>query len=1286
MDRNTALKIWEQYYGTKDEAYDYASHLIKKYEYQNRSSEYGWAIDYKRPLTFGGKNVPDNMIPTSLEVIRKRNGKLNFTIGNLSYEIRKGKKFGLYYIFDVTDKNAPISVEPDVDNQDPEYNKKRLLRSENKESKPTFDLSSPLKKKEYNFITSQNDKKDDEIAKLKKELEERDRDIQELNDRLFELDNKVEEKEQEGIIIPEMTRKMEVDVSGDIKELENTISSLTKEKEDKDQEIERLNKVIYQNADDQNKLKQSLRDLEGKNGELQGKLVSYESERNRYIEEKNSLKQKIESLNHSLQEKEEQIKSLNQEEGNKEASLDEYKKEIDLLTSQRDEKQQQLNAIILEKEELNKQISSLEQENHTYSENLNSLNQEKENLLNQISILESKKNEDEQNLSLISELQTKISTLNDEKNALLENEQNYKTEISDLNKKKDDLLSYLNDAQNKVNAIQKEKESIEVEIETLKQENEKIVSEQQEKLDKISQLENERNLLLTEKEEKDKKINENEEKLEELNKIISSLNSEKENINQEKDNINNQVTSLNEEKNNLLQKINELENSLTSLNEEKDNLNSKNLEYENIISDKDNLLASKDEELVKKDEEKVILSNENAELKNQLVEKENEKVNLQNELVTLQTENNSRTEEINSLISQRDEKQNALDALTIENENNKNALIKNSQDIELMVTEKNQLVLSSQKLQEENNQYKADIAGKQEAIDHLTLDYEALKESYSALSEEKNKLSDEKNELTEQVNNLNNNLLNCNESLSEKNRNIEELKQSNEEKDKDIQSKNEDIANKDRNIEELNTKLTEKDNLILDLNNKKNELENSLLDKNNEISNKDNEFNLLQENYSKLKSERERIEAEKNDTINILQEKLKDVEKENLFYSLGGRKDKYEDLKEYLNYNDLPFDKENICKIFATTLTYSYSHDELLEAPIASESNEEILPQVKDEISDIGSYDVSYIEKEIIRERNARNYFGITYGKNNTIGSDFAGREVHLDKYLDEKSPFGWNYVICDPLAGDNIDNIVVANIRTLKDFSSSDSFVTNGHTYHVEIIDGKRKVISEDFITDPYDFESSLEVIQTSSAKEENLIYLFIKCIGTSKSEPSHDALMNFFDLIDKTVKRCCPNSFIEAQLKSSGGKGSNCAFITFDGTVDGAYKEVLDYAVLLNSYRLAFREKNMINAIIVLDQVKCRSSLRHVGYDTIYAETKDPDLKAVIYELVQNSVINATIKRTLILGPEIIDDLPVDASSLTESRLGAGNFAEIYKFSGIFREYNYRFDISKNKNTTDN
>ena len=161
MDRNTALKIWEQYYGTKDEAYDYASHLIKKYEYQNRSSEYGWAIDYKRPLTFGGKNVPDNMIPTSLEVIRKRNGKLNFTIGNLSYEIRKGKKFGLYYIFDVTDKNAPISVEPDVDNQDPEYNKKRLLRSENKESKPTFDLSSPLKKKEYNFITSQNDKKDE---------------------------------------------------------------------------------------------------------------------------------------------------------------------------------------------------------------------------------------------------------------------------------------------------------------------------------------------------------------------------------------------------------------------------------------------------------------------------------------------------------------------------------------------------------------------------------------------------------------------------------------------------------------------------------------------------------------------------------------------------------------------------------------------------------------------------------------------------------------------------------------------------------------------------------------------------------------------------------------------------------------------------------------------------------------------------------------------------------------------------------------------------------------------
>ncbi len=69
--------------------------------------------------------------------------------------------------------------------------------------------------------------------------------------------------------------------------------------------------------------------------------------------------------------------------------------------------------------------------------------------------------------------------------------------------------------------------------------------------------------------------------------------------------------------------------------------------------------------------------------------------------------------------------------------------------------------------------------------------------------------------------------------------------------------------------------------------------------------------------------------------------------------------------------------------------------------------------------------------------------------------------------------------------------------------------------------------------------------------------------------------------------------------------------------------------------------------------------------------------DLKALRYDLSLSSVINATIKRTIHIGPEILPKLKVDKSKLILSRIGQGNFSDIYSFKANYYEYHLVFDL---------
>ena len=168
----------------------------------------------------------------------------------------------------------------------------------------------------------------------------------------------------------------------------------------------------------------------------------------------------------------------------------------------------------------------------------------------------------------------------------------------------------------------------------------------------------------------------------------------------------------------------------------------------------------------------------------------------------------------------------------------------------------------------------------------------------------------------------------------------------------------------------------------------------------------------------------------------------------------------------------------------------------------------------------------------------------------------------------------------------------------------------------------------------------------------------------------------MEFFDLLDRTLKRCCPLSYIEMKTVIGNGKG-NYAFITFDGSVPEAYQEALNYAVLVNSYRREYRMHGKLNAAIVLNEIEVEFSKRHLDFDALIAESHDDELRALRYEF-NMTVINSTIKRTIHIGPKILDKLPLDQNLLKPSQIGKGNYASIYPFKGEFKVYNFVYSLT--------
>ena len=723
------------------------------------------------------------------------------------------------------------------------------------------------------------------------------------------------------------------------------------------------------------------------------------------------------------------------------------------------------------------------------------------------------------------------------------------------------------------------------------------------------------------------KLLEEKKKLEEYKAQISLNDENKEKENQEV------ITSLNNDNASLKAELGKQYNEYEILQAQYQEICSKyaSLEQEKKeLEDSLALASSKDETIKQIQQEKDELNAQIAKLQETIKEKEEEFSSLNADLESMKTSLTEKENEITRLQSLCAESSSKEDSMNSEFNQKKN-------DYERMLNEKESENIT---LKNDNryylnqiDQFKTEKVMQDERFRNVSLENDELRKQIQDIKESSSAKEDEKEKEYQELNQKYEDLKKENESLSSAQIAYTAEKES-------ILSDKEALYDK---TVQLNVKLNENQTTI---------------DK------------LTQENES-LQKELEENQAAHKEAVSLLMKQKAEADGKVLFMTCGGDVEHYPEYLFYLADSDKTNTQENALEALALYPSWHRKDEQRVSTLLDGEKTDNA------NVSLLSESDVSYLEEEKENREKALSYWAMKYGDIDQT-TDFAGRVININNYLDKDNSHGWNYIKVNSHDREYDGNIVIANMRTLLDYKESEDFKSNGQSFKVVEENGAYHIESKDYVTDPYNLNKTLQITKENLAKRSPIIYLFVKVLGNNNAAPDSGKLLEFYDLIDRTVRRTCSRSFIE--MKTVTGS-ANYAFLTFDGTIDGSYKEALDYALLLNSYRNEFRkEENGINAVIILNQVEIPYSYRHFGFEQTLALSKDVEMRAISYEFIQTAIVNSTIRKTIHIGPSILDNLPLDQSSLKESYIGqTKSFSEIYNFKKRFYTYNFVFSLKK-------
>jgi hypothetical protein len=103
LNKETALRLWNEQFGSQQKAFDFAGREIAKAAYNNRNSKFGWNVDHILPQSRGGKTADHNLICCHILTNDEKADKFPcFKANDKEFEIQKRQNH--YEIIPKSDK------------------------------------------------------------------------------------------------------------------------------------------------------------------------------------------------------------------------------------------------------------------------------------------------------------------------------------------------------------------------------------------------------------------------------------------------------------------------------------------------------------------------------------------------------------------------------------------------------------------------------------------------------------------------------------------------------------------------------------------------------------------------------------------------------------------------------------------------------------------------------------------------------------------------------------------------------------------------------------------------------------------------------------------------------------------------------------------------------------------------------------------------------------------------------------------------------------------------------
>ncbi len=194
---------------------------------------------------------------------------------------------------------------------------------------------------------------------------------------------------------------------------------------------------------------------------------------------------------------------------------------------------------------------------------------------------------------------------------------------------------------------------------------------------------------------------------------------------------------------------------------------------------------------------------------------------------------------------------------------------------------------------------------------------------------------------------------------------------------------------------------------------------------------------------------------------------------------------------------------------------------------------------------------------------------------------DFANREIHYDDFQNEESKYGWDICLINTQVGPIEGNLTIANIETIKEKNNKNSFTANGYKFQIHKDEnGDYSFFSPDIIADKYDINSILKFINA----EDRHIFISYTIIDLTNAKKYRS---NEFDFILIKVAKLIQglvidmNNFIRTEINE------NNIIVYFDCEYQSDTRKVMEFNILLNTYKIMFENKHKISIDIASDLI---------------------------------------------------------------------------------------------------